>query len=755
MNLKRRHFLRFLGAAAGSVALEPVLASKNKYPSSLAEATVTQTSAKSLTELPNSLNFTPIKIPIPLSTSDPLGVKNSSPQQQIQAYSTYEVQDDLVLPEEFTYDVIAAWGDPLGDSRFGYNNDYLSLIETAPNEGFLTVNFEYISGKTWMETYPLIIGKELPFAEVKVKVEAEGKDGELDAFTLLDRSLLKQQIKEISREGLIDQGMGVISVRRNPDGKWERTYSDADRRITGISGLDAPSQSLKCTGPAVAIFNKQDKLGYDDNLGERIIGTFQNCAGGTTPWGTVMSAEENFQDQVPEEVMADGSSFTPSAKKFLLTDEEVDGRANVFGLAGNKYGWMVEIDPADPNDYGTKHTWLGRYRHEAFGIRAEAGKKLAVYSGCDRRGGHLYKFISTDRVKDPQDKANSRLLETGMLYGAKFNPDGTGEWVALNPQTIVSPVLPFEVAGGMVTLPNRDREIGGNMEVTQESDIVGYKQQFKTLGDIYQGDNNEEKQGAILVDAHFAANAAGITCTARPEDTIVDKDGNLYIAFTSGSPGSDGGPDLQVFKGPKSETPYEFGWLMKLEEDNNEPSALTFRWTMLAMGGEPATGGAGFANPDNIEIDKSGNLWIVTDMSTSVQNKALPTRTKDGQPLSGKSLTGVFGNNSIWFVPTTGELAGEAYPFATGPMDCECTGPFFSQDWSTLFLAIQHPGEKKGIRQDMAVEEREFALLTTDGRSFSQKRQVPLGSNWPSLVNNQPPRPAVVAIRRLDGQAMS
>ena len=749
MNFKRRRFLTFLGAAAGSVALEPVLAKNNKYALSLADEIVTQPSAKSLANLPNSLNFTPIQIPIPLD------IDNHSSQEQISAYGTYEVKDDLVLPEEFTYDVIAAWGDRVGNSRFGYNNDYLSLIEAAPNEGFLTINFEYISGQTWMETYPLVIGKELPFAEVKTQVQAEGKDGELDAFTMLDSNPLKAQIKEISREGLIDQGMGVISVRRNSNGKWERTYADVDRRITGISGLDDPSQSLKSTGPGVAVFTKQTKLGYDDGLGDRIIGTFQNCAGGTTPWGTVMSAEENFQDQVPEEVMADGSSFTPSAKRFILTDTEVNGRANVFGLAGNKYGWMVEIDPANPKDYGRKHTWLGRYRHEAFGIRAEAGKNLAVYSGCDRRGGHLYKFISAEPIKDPKDKANSRLLATGMLYGAKFNPDGTGEWVALNPETPIEPVLPIQVAGGMVTLPNSDREVGGNMKVTQEFDIVRYKQQFKTLGDIYQGESDQEKQGAILIDAHFAANAAGITCTARPEDTIVDRNGTLYIAFTSGSPGSDGGPDLRIFKGPDDETPYEYGWVMKLAEDNSDPSSLTFRWSNLALGGEPAKGGAGFANPDNIEIDKSGNLWVVTDMSTSVQNKAVPVRTANGQPLSGKDLSGIFGNNSIWFIPTTGDLAGEAYPFATGPMDCECTGPFFTQDWSTLFLSVQHPGEKYGIRQDMALEEREFELLTTDGQSFSQTRQVPVGSNWPNLTTNQPPRPAVVAIRRLDSKPMS
>lgn len=742
MTVSRRNFLLFLGASAGSIALNPVTNPKQKYSLPLG---LNQT-ATAATNNSNSLPFTPVEVPLPLP------IEGIAPQEQITRYASYEVQDDLILPEGYQYQVIAAWGDRVAQSRFGYNNDYLSIVETAPNEGYLTVNFEYISGAIWMASYPTVIGKELPFAEVMAQTNEED---EIDAFTLADDDALKVQIKEISKEGLIDQGIGVISVRRNPLGQWERTYSKSDRRITGISGLDNPKQLLKSTGAATKVFTKKNKLGYEDNMGDRIIGTFQNCAGGTTPWGTVLSAEENVQDQIPEPVMADGSSMSPSEKPFILNDEEIDGRANVFGLAGNKYGWLVEVNPANPNDYGTKHTWLGRYRHEAFGIRAEEGKPLAVYSGCDRRGGHLYKFISTDKVKNPQDKKNSRLFDRGMLYGAKMNPDGTGEWIPLTLDTPVNPVKPSAVGGGMVQLPNRDRQAGGVVEVTSELPIELYQRQFKTLGDLYQGDNPEEQQGAILIDAHYAASAAGVTCTARPEDTIVSQDGTLFIAFTSGSPGSDGGADLAVFQGPDGETDYEFGWLFKLEEENNDPAALTFSWSSIATGGEPAKGGAGFANPDNIAVDKSGNLWIVTDMSTSKHNVAVPSRTEEGATLSGDDLTGVFGNNSLWYVPLSGSNAGEIYPFAIGPTECECTGPVFTQDQSTLFLAVQHPGEKNGTRLDMAVETRNFALLTTEGTVFEQQRQVPLGSNWPSKVANQPPRPAIVAIFKTNGKTIN
>ncbi len=742
MKVNRRNFLLFLGTTAGSLASNW----NSKTSSTLASASSSTKAGDSI------LGFEPVDMPLPLAT-DRLSIA-----RQIENYANYRVRDDLVLPEGFAYDVIAVWGDRVGDSRFGYNNDYLSLVETAPNEGYLTINFEYISGGTWMQTYPLVIGRELPFAELLAMAAPPAGDEDpelkLDAFSLEDGDGIKQKIKEISREGLIDQGLGVISVKRNAEGKWERTYSNADRRVTGISGLDNRDRALKSTGAAVAVFTKTNKSGYEDNLGDRIIGTFQNCAGGTTPWGTVLSAEENFQDQVPEAVMADGSSLDPSQTPFFISAGNVDGRANVFGLAGNKYGWMVEIDPANPNDYGTKHTWLGRYRHEAFGIRAVAGKNLAVYSGCDRRGGHLYKFVSSEKVIDPQDKSNSSLFEAGILYGAKLNPDGSGEWIPLSPQTLIDPVLPSQVVGGMVQLPNSDRAEGGVMEVARDKQIQPFIARFKTLADLYHGSSPQEAQGAILIDAHFAASAAGVTCTARPEDTIINDDGTLFIAFTSGAAGSDGGPDRAIFVGPKGETDYEYGWIMKLEEDEGDPASVGFTWSMLATGGEVAKGGAGFANPDNLTLDKSGNLWVVTDMSTSKHNQPVPSRVAEGETLTGSDLTGVFGNNSMWYIPLSGANAGKMIPFAIGPMECECTGLTFDNDNRSLFLAIQHPGEKNGIRRDMATETRDFELLATDGTAFKQQRQVPIGSNWPSKQANQPPVPGVVAIRKMDGNAI-
>ena len=733
MTFNRRHFLIFLGATATTAAC------------GIRPGQQASTGSGSTFSPGVKLAFQPVKGPMPLA------VNALASDRQMTEFSQYEVIDDLVLPEGFTYDVIASWGDKVGDSRFGYNNDYLALIETSPDNALMSVNFEYISAVPWQQTYQQVIGKSLPFQEVDQAVKAATKaiKGDqmpgLNAYALADGNPIKEQVKTICKEGLIDQGVGVIALRRSPAGKWARSQSTAERRITGISGLE-DGRYLKTTGPAVAIFQKTKGQGYIDKLGDKIIGTFQNCAGGTTPWGTVFSAEENVQVQIPEPVYADGTSFDPGDRPFNITDEELTGLGNVFGLAGNKYGWIVELDPANPSDYGTKHTWLGRYRHEAVGVRVVAGKPLAFYSGCDRRGGHLYKFVSKAAVTNPKDKANSKLLSDGMLYVAQFQADGTGRWIPLTSTTPVSPTPPTFLSGVMLPLPQRPE--GGIFKADDDAQIAAFQKKYKTLGDLYLG-SQTEKQGAILIDAHFAANAVGATCTARPEDTKIAPDGSLFVAFTSGGISKDdGSPDIRIFKGPDGSTAYEFGWIMQLAEAGNEPNAKTFTWKMATTGGEVAIGGQGFSNPDNLAFDGQGNLWMMNDMSSDKLNREVPAnrREPNGVPITPSSLRGIYGNNAIWYIPQSGEGAGQPHLFGTAPMDCETTGLCFTAGDSALLLSIQHPGEVNGTRKNMAAEMRQFAMHTTDGKEFIQTRKVPIGSNWPSKQANDPPKPSVVAI---------
>ena len=124
------------------------------------------------------------------------------------------------------------------------------------------------------------------------------------------------------------------------------------------------------SGPAAAVLRQRKRQGYDDGLADEVIGSFANCAGGQTPWGTVLSAEENFQTQVVEAVYADGSSPSPARRPFRFDGRRLEGLGNPFGLAGNKYGWMVELDPRRPQQAAVKHSWLGRFRHEAVAVRA-------------------------------------------------------------------------------------------------------------------------------------------------------------------------------------------------------------------------------------------------------------------------------------------------------------------------------------------------------------------------------------------------
>jgi uncharacterized protein len=269
--MNRRNFIIFLGAIASTQAIAAC-----------------KTQATSATLAKTQIHFKPVPGPLPLITDT-----------VSEALLTFDITDDLLLPEGYEYDILGSWGDKLGQSRFGYNNDYLAFVETAPNEGYLSINFEYISAGAWLQTHEAVTSKKLPL-EAVTKALSSQKDG-LDAYSLKEGDPLKQQINAICREAMIDQGLGIISIRKTAGGKWERTFSKNDRRVTGISGLD-DGNYLACTGPAKTIFRKTSGQGYIDKLGDKIIGTFGNCAGGLTPWGTVLSAEENIQVQVPDAV---------------------------------------------------------------------------------------------------------------------------------------------------------------------------------------------------------------------------------------------------------------------------------------------------------------------------------------------------------------------------------------------------------------------------------------------------------------------
>ena len=801
----RRQLLAFFGASAGATVLAPAFGEKlfggNR---AIAADPVTP------------LKFTPVRLPhpLPIYTQQksylPTGIEQGSVLEPSAnaSLSSYNVLDDVVVPPEYERYVIVRWGDrvyPNQEEYFGYNSDYTSFIPVDgrnPNDGYLWNNHEYISypfsttvpGFTtdsglgeFPTSYPLIIGRNLP--EDRKSIELLG-------------------------EFMYNIGGSVVRIAR-PDrsGRFAVVRDPKNRRIHGLSGLGINSQRsdnyknvtswgsrsyqkgdenyLIGTGPAASqVFNLSS-----DGLGNKIIGTGFNCSGGTTPWGTILTAEENFQASTSSFVGVQ-ENVNPNGTQTSYI-EGTTGAA--FGLVGEKYGYMVELDPADPSFRPRKHTALGRYRHENIAVRAESGRPLVGYLGDDRRGGHTWKFVSSGTVTSPTDKNNSRLFEDGTLYVARYNADGTGEWIPLNLNTPTNPIPPSTLAsvevaalgrasnGGNTRFPRRrgiagQTSEGGSITVTitqvtnsttgavtsygEAEALPGY--QGKKLSDFYTS------QGAVLVDAFLAANLAGATPTARPEDIEINPRNprEVFIAYTDGAASGDGYPDSRIFVVSKYSSNVNAaqpsGELFKITEDSADSTGTTFRWERFAKGGEAgAEPGSGFANVDNLAFDSQGNIWGVTDMSTEAHNgfptganpeplridhrvvgANSPSQDDSNFNVATSSLIGVFGNNWLFYIPTSGPDAGEIVPFAYGPPRCELTGPTFVGD--TLIISVQHPGEEVPFTPQQTLS-RDIEMLNLDGTLFTQKRSLPRGSNWPSNLEGNPqgpPRPGVIGIRR-------
>ncbi|MGF1479999.1 MAG: PhoX family phosphatase [Cyanophyceae cyanobacterium] len=784
--LTRRELLAFFGSSAAATLLAPTL--KRLSVAQAAE---------------DAVQFTPVRLPHPLpiyterTSFLATGIDQTTllePAADLKLES-YTVIDDVVVPPEYDRYVIISWGDrvfPNEEDYFGYNNDYTAFVPLGDrsDDGYLWVNHEYVS-------YP-------------ISALAPGAATELAALPITYPLAIGRELPNTKNLGLLGEflynlGGSVVRLRRDESGRYQVQSDSQNRRLHGLSGLginrertdgyqnvtswgslnyqQGDDNYLTSTGPAA-----QDVFSLSsDGLGDRIIGTAYNCSGGTTPWGTVLSAEENFQ--------ASEEAFVGVTEAVQPNGTQVDYIAGTtgatFGLVGEKYGWMVELAPAEPGFRPRKHTALGRFRHENVALRVEAGRPLIAYMGDDRRGGHTYKFVSTGTISSPTDKDNSRLFEAGTLYAARYRPDGTGEWIPLLLETQTNPIAPTVLASveldrlgaatknGLLFLPSR-AEItgeteggfvagGGPFEVTIENeDQLLPQYQGKTLGDFYT------TQGAILVDAFLAANLIGATPTARPEDLEVHpRTQEVLIAYTDGAPGSDGYPDSRIFVVSKySEAINEAqpsGAMFKIVEDSSDGTGTTFRWEQLAKGGEAGTEiGQGFANVDNLAFDDQLNVWGVTDMSTSAHNgfdvgvagEILPiehtvvgaesaSRITSDLNVKTSNLVGVFGNNFLFVIPTQGGDAGKIVPFAYGPMRCEMTGPTFVGD--TLIISVQHPGEDVPFTPAENLS-RELEILDLDGRSvFVQQRTISRGSNWPSNIQGDrqgPPKPSVIGITR-------
>jgi len=446
-------------------------------------------------------------------------------------------QDDLMLAEGLEYNVLIRWKDPISDKDyFGYNNDYTAFIpldENTLDEGILWVNHEYIS--TLFVTGPMGFA-----AKTKLQVENE----------------------------MYNVGGSIMKVKKNAEGIWEVVQNDpVNRRITAKTDLP---------------FNWSEKImGRSSGMG-----TLANCSGGVTPWGTILTCEENFDGFYADRDYATGG---------LLPIPNY-GWNRYYDNPPEHYGWVVEIDPRTGK--GQKHIALGRCAHECATIKELPDGRLVVYTGDDKPNECLYKFISS--------KVGS--LSEGTLYVADT------------------------IAGKWLSLKYEDHKI---------------------LQDTFKD------QTEVLIRLREAAKLIGGTPLDRPEDIDIDpRTGNVLVSLTNNG------------------TKYNFfGSIMKVEETDGKFDSLTFKSDTYLAGGEDT----GFACPDNMAFDNAGNLWFTSDMSGSLMHK--PPYTS-------------FKNNGLFLVPRAGKQAGEILQIASAPTDAELTGPSFSPDGTTLFLSVQHPGER-------------------------------------------------------------
>ena len=446
--------------------------------------------------------------------------------------------DNVELAEGLSYKTLVKWMDPIStEDSFGFNNDFTCFVPLSDdgNDGLLWVNHES-TDTVFVSNY---------------------KHGDI------------RTMEQVEKE-MYSVGGSIIRVK-NIDGSWEMVKNDPyNRRITAQTEL-----AINWDSP---IMGKTT-----------MIGTHSNCSGGITPWGTILTCEENYQDYYGETEYDEENN--PKHK------DSIYGWEKMNGYPTEHYGWVVEIDPLTGK--GMKHIALGRFSHECCTLVELEDKRIVAYSGDDQNDEFIYKFISS----------KSGSLKEGTLYVADTD---NGKWLSLDYKT--QPTL---------------------------------QEKFKD-------------QTEVLIRVREAARLVGATPQDRPEDIEIDPiTGHVVIALTNNKP----------------KNRYH-GTILKLIETDNQYDSLTFTTEAMATGGIES----GFSCPDNLAFDLAGNLWFTSDISgSSMNNKEIPQYLE-------------FKNNGLFVVIRYGEEAGKIIQLASAPMDAEFTGPWFSPDYKTLFLSVQHPG---------------------------------------------------------------
>jgi secreted PhoX family phosphatase len=527
------------------------------------------------------------------------------------------------VADGYNADVLIRWGDPVLQGapafdpakqsaaaqkrQFGYNNDFLGYFPMPgaadpSRSGLLVVNHEYTI-------------EELMFPGLR------RQDNRGVAFAEMTKDLVDIEMAA--------HGGAVIEIRRDGETWHVVAGSKYSRRIDA----DTP---MEITGPAAGHPRLQTAA---DPSGRRVHGMLNNCAGGVTPWGTWLTCEENFNgyfwgklaDDHPEAknyrrigVPANAYAWGKWYDRFDVTKEPNEA---------NRFGWIVEIDPFDPNATPKKRTALGRNKHEgAAGIVNKDGRYV-VYSGDDERNDYVYRFVTARRVDAANAAANRDILDAGTLSVARYNADGTVDW------------LPLVVGQGPLTAAN------------------GF-----------------DSQADVLIETRRAADLVGATKMDRPEDVDANPlTQKVYVILTNNQGRSEKDVDAA---NPRAGN--KFGHIIEMIPPDGDHAVPQFKWEILLRCGDPSVAAIGatfssettrngwFGMPDNCAIDSDGRLWIATD-----GNSDQATGRSDG----------------LWTLETEGEARATSKLFFRCPAGAELCGPAFTPDSETLFVAVQHPGD--------------------------------------------------------------
>lgn len=526
------------------------------------------------------------------------------------------IEDSVIVPQGYEARVLISWGDPLFKRAKGFDESK-TINQVAIENAKLTFG-DNTDGMEWfdLDKDRAILAVNNEYMNPEIMFNHQGKKMSLDDVRYEQNSV----------------GVSIFEIAKDKEGFFRVVLDSVyNRRITAhtpmeISGVAKGHRLLQ---------TKEDKSGI------KVLGTLNNCSCGKTPWGTYLTCEENFDDFFGS---SDSSyAFSKEQKRYGISvngenyEWKLDERFDVSKNPNepNRFGWVVEIDPYNPESTPIKRTSLGRFKHENAEIVIAKSGEVVVYMGDDEANEFLYKFVTKEKY-NPKNP-NKDILNEGTLYVAKLtdtgNLKGIGEWIAL--------------------------EYGKN-GLTKE--------------------NGFNSQAEVLIYARLAASIVGATPMDRPEWVAADTKGEyIYATLTNNTKRTQ-----STESNPRVNNIY--GHILRWKAKDNNHTSKEFSWDIFLLAGNPSkypndlrkgTSNINkdnmFNSPDGLKFDKFGRLWIQTD----------------GKYSNSGDYEGMGNNSMLCANPNTGEVRR----FLSGPVACEVTGIAFSKDYTTMFVGIQHPGE--------------------------------------------------------------